>query len=628
MRSSRLSWEDAMLKREIKEILKQSALFLGLIAFLILVFKLRAVFGGHKFDFEGYALIFYQLFILFFAFFFGISMFSREIRNNSFEYLLTLPYSRTKLLLLKIAPRLGLLIIFYLVYLLLLKVSKTDPFLITPVSFHAVYLPLFFVSTSLSVLRGNFVANSIVTGLLFILFITAANFPAWLVIRNYFGPFESFKLRVFTVGDTFPFNPFSIVLLGFLIALPYILSLFYGFKTYDIRSSKRYIKRFVMLFIPLMIMMLGVSYLMLNLTTSDPYTNYYVTKKGAVLKWSYSGTYVLDDKGERLLPDFSPRRQNIYETEKGIYVSVWNWNTNPAGTIMRFTQNFDSYIGVYSPPESKFLSRNLYGYGDTLVFLESVGKKYSWNRAEKSTIVFLDTGTGDLIKFKLPVKELKLIGVSEAAGMKSWIGYYTENQGVTVYTLSEKGEIKKVCRSSMGPVYRNGVLITRDKSDVVFGKFLEENYVEIKRVKVKGKLWTPYYLHSSDLNPKIPDIMAMKIHKVRDYERIKNPPPSEFVFLDLVNMTAKRFSDKNIKRTILYALSSGEQVLLKLNDWGDIQLKAIYIVEGTTFRLLRDFSGEDFSDLSDFGMAGNGFGIGEGKKLRFFTLPDMKEIKY
>jgi len=615
-----------MLKREFKEVSKQTLwLIVSVFCLIYPIHLIASIFNESTFVFSEYFPVFFQLFILFFSFFLGISLFSKEIRNHGVEYLLTLPFSRTKLLLYKMIPRLTALIFLNLIYLLLLAVSTSDPFLITPVSFHAIYLPLFFVSTSLSVIRGNFVGNSIVTGLLFILFITAANFPAWLVIRNYFGPSESFKLRIFTVGSTFPFTPLSIVLLGFLISLPYLLSLFFGFKAYDIRSSKKYLKRFVTLFIPLMVIMMGISYLMLNLTTRDPYTDYYVTKKGEVLKWSYAGTYVLDDEGERPLPDFYPRRWNLYETKNAVYVSAWNWKTDPGGSILRFKTDFSDSTLVYSSPESKNLSRNLYGYGDTLVFLESTGKKYSWQRAGENTIVFLDTGTGNVSKLKMPVKELKLIGVSEAAGMKFWIGYYTENQGVTVYTLSEKGEINKICRSSMGPVFRNGVLITRDKSDVVFGKFEEEKYIELKREKVKGKLWTPYSLHSSDLNPKNLDFMAMKIHKVRDYDRVKNPPPSEFVFLDLVNMTAKRFSDKNIKRTILYALSSGEQMLLQLNDWGNLALDGIYSVEKESFVLLRDFSGENIG--GDFWMAGNGFIIGKNNKLRFYMLPDLKELK-
>ncbi|MEN8222210.1 MAG: hypothetical protein ABFR36_03030 [Acidobacteriota bacterium] len=618
-----------MLKREFKEVAKQTLLLIISVFCLIYPIHLIAsIFNKGTFVFSEYFLVFYQLFILFFSFFLGISLFSKEIRNSGFDYLLTLPYSRTKLLLYKIVPRITALVLLGLIYLVLLTISTSDPFLITPISFHALYLPLFFVSTSLSVLRGNFVANSIITGLLFIIFLFAANLPVWLVIRKYFGISESFKLRIFVQDSVFPFTPFSIVLLGFIISLPFILSLFHGFKTYDIRTSKKYIKRFMTLFIPLLVIALGLSYLMLNLTTSNPYDHYYITKRGVVLKWGYSGTYVLDGKREHRLPDFYLMRRNFYETEKAVYVSAWNHKTNPAGSIMRFNPDFSDYKEAYSPPEPLFLSRNLYGYRDTLVFLESAGKKYSWQRSGESKIVFLNTETGSVKKYKLPVSGLNLIGVTESGGINHLIGYYSENMGVTVYTLSEIGKVKKICRSSMGPVFQNGVLITRDKSDMVFGKFEGEQYIEVKREKVKGKLWTPYYLYSSDLNPKNRESLVLKIHKVRDYDRVKNPPPAEFVFLDLVNMTAKRFSDENVKRTILYGLPSGVQVLFQLNDWGDIKLEALYLVEGTSFRLLKDFSGEEIPSGSEFGMAGNGFGIEKGKDLTFFTLPDMKEIKY
>ena len=129
-----------MLIKESKEVLKQTLILIISVFFLIYpIYLIASIFTKHIFVFSEYFLMFYQLFIFFFSFFLGISLFSKEIRNNGFEYLLTLPFSRTKLLLYKIVPRIIALALLYLIYLVLLITSKSDPFLIAPVSFISLY---------------------------------------------------------------------------------------------------------------------------------------------------------------------------------------------------------------------------------------------------------------------------------------------------------------------------------------------------------------------------------------------------------------------------------------------------------------------------------------------------------
>ena len=252
-----------MLIKEIKDTLTHTGFMLGTFVLFLSGLYISFSISGNEFDISAYFQFFYQVFIFLFSFLMGISLFSSEIRNNGFEYLLTLPYTRSKLLLTKIFPRLIMLIILYLGYMVIFALSTTKPFLITPELFNSLYFSLFFISTSLSVLRGNFVANSLVTMMMFSVYIVAANLVAWMVAVKYYGVQVGFRLSVFTIDAIYPFNKGVVPVLAGLLSIPFIASLFYGFKQYDIRSSKRYLKRFITLFIPLFLIGIVLSYIVL-----------------------------------------------------------------------------------------------------------------------------------------------------------------------------------------------------------------------------------------------------------------------------------------------------------------------------------------------------------------------------
>ncbi len=617
-----------MLKKEFKEVFKQTLiLIISVFCLIFPIYLIASIFTKHIFVFSEYFLMFYQLFIFFFAFFLGISLFSKEIRNNGFEYLLTLPFTRTKLLLYKIVPRLISLTLLYLIYLVLLTFSKTDPFLISPVSFISLYFSLFFISTSLSVLRGNFVGNSIFTGLMFIFFLVASNLPPWLVIREYFVPGESFKLRTFAVFDAFPFTPFSIVLLGFLISLPFIISHFYGFKAYDIRTSRKYLKRFVSLLIPLILAGMILSYFVLQTSVEEQRNHYFITKKGIILKYNYSGTYAVSNEGNRKLPDFYPNRRYLYETDNAVYLSVWHWENNPGGNIEKFDPAFETSENIYSPPEKKFLGRNIYGYKDTLIFLESSGKKYSWNRSFDNQIVFLNIKTGKVEKVKLPFDYLRLGGVVESENKVLWIGYYVENMGVTVYTISGSGSIKKILRSSDKPIFVNNTLITYEKGDIILGRFENKGYEFVKRFSLNDKLKFPFYLETADLNPKLLKFLYAQIHKVRNYEKNYVEDPIEFISIDLNTYQLERFKIENIYRGSLFYMSDGETIFTEYFNNLKMEIKDIFKLEGQRMILLKAIDDPEKLARSNFGFLGNGFMTSKDDDIRFYQFPDLKEIK-
>ncbi len=615
-----------MLIKEIKEIIKQTFFLLGvLFVYLVILYPLQLR-SDAEFSFFEYFQIFYQIFIFVFSFFMGISLFSYEIRNGGFEYMLTFPVSRTKILLTKIIPRLAMLIMLYLGYLILLGLSATEPFVIPPDLFNSLYFSLFFISTSFSVLRGNFVANSLLTMFMFTIFILAGNTVAWFVITKYFGG-VGFKMSIFVTGIGSPLAKNSINILSVFLALPFVVSLFYGFKRYDIRISGKYAKRFFLMFIPMILIGMLVSYFILDSSVKTPYSTHYITRDGIVIKHTYRGTSVVCGAVKRELPDFFPYPGNFYEREDSVYLLTWNWKDDPTGNIVKFETDFSKFKIIYTPPEGLNPGLKLYGFLNTIVFLEHKGGKYSGNKTKENQIVFLETKSGEIKRVKFPFDSFNLIGVAETYNRRVWIGYYIVREGVTVYTIDGSGNTKNILRSTNTPLFINNELITFNKNNLIFGRFTNSGYEEFKRIDLKGRVIFPFYLNTSDLNTKAMKYLYGKVRKRINYDPEVEKDPIEFISIDLNNYDLKRFKNGSMKRGFLFYIFTGDTVFEKFNDNGDIELDSIFKMDGQNMILLKNFKEQGKLVRKDFRHIGSGFMTGKGEDRKFYKYPDLKEIK-
>ena len=97
-----------MIRIELKRVLKE-----GLIIFLIVAALFAAILNTDK---DVYIAPAIELFLLLYASFSGWSVFNREREEGALEYMLSLPVSRPKLLLIKFAPRILLLGLVFVCY--------------------------------------------------------------------------------------------------------------------------------------------------------------------------------------------------------------------------------------------------------------------------------------------------------------------------------------------------------------------------------------------------------------------------------------------------------------------------------------------------------------------------------
>ena len=603
-----------MLKKEINEIVKQTMFLIGvLFVYLTIMYTIEVVTGGDS-DFFKYFQIFYQIYIFVFSFFLGLSLFSYEIRNGGFEYLLTLPVTRTKLLLTKILPRLVMLIILYLGYLVLLGLSTTKPFVIPPELFNSLYFSLFFISTAFSVMRGNFVANSLLTMFMFTLFILAANFVVWFAITKHFGG-ESFKMSLFVMEGNFPFHSSTIYILSTLLALPFIASLFYGFKRYDIRTSGRYIKRFVVMFIPLFIIGMIISWFILGGDISTFYDNYYLTREGNVIKHNFAKSYILENGEEKEIPNISPWWFNSYERGDSVYLLQSN-SDRKSGKVIRFDKKSQKIVDLYIPATNRYLVRRLYGYKENLVFMEMEGKRYSKNI--NKYIVFLNVRTKGVSKVKTGLKNLSLCGVIEKDKERSWIGYYIKNGGLTVYTIEESGKYREILRSDIRPVYSNGILVTYKKGHLELGRFSGPDYELIKKIKIeKDIFYTNFIFFNGDL--------ALSQFKYLYGKKVENDRIVDFYLLDLENMSITAFSPGTIRLGIIRPGPFGNTYFTEFDAANRNKIEKVYKFEGKDLIPLLDLKEANETYLR---FLQNGVTIRDGKNIKFYTYPDLKKLKF
>ena len=250
-----------MNRKEWREVGQQSLYFLLALAAMALLLEgvdlLMGVMGfARSKPLEGEKLIIILgAWWLMFSMFLGLTPFAMDSKQKGMEYLLTLPYSRRRLLLIKLLPRLAAVVLFYLAFALLYSVTGNDAFGGGFTLFSLAYFALFLISFSLSLVHENFIVQSIWAGialcgyLVLCLFIFALGF-AWK-----FG-LPSSRLGSRPWQDLAYDLPslLSAIAVFLLMAAPFIVSFFLAFKKFDLKPIRAFNRRQLLIFVPLLLL--------------------------------------------------------------------------------------------------------------------------------------------------------------------------------------------------------------------------------------------------------------------------------------------------------------------------------------------------------------------------------------
>jgi hypothetical protein len=141
----------------------------------------------------------------------GATLFYSEKETNSFEYLLSLKYSRIEVLSLKFMPRLLVILFLFLFYLLFKGFLASHPLLLKKI-FSLIFFSLFLMSSSFSLIHKNSVLTIILNLLIYVIIALPVVF--FLYIMNGFG-FERSNIA-FLSGFVF-FTVFLLVFIFFVL---------------------------------------------------------------------------------------------------------------------------------------------------------------------------------------------------------------------------------------------------------------------------------------------------------------------------------------------------------------------------------------------------------------------------
>lgn len=240
-----------MLKKEWNEIIVQSLISMAIACLspglLLLIRGLPGL---------TYAELFFPMFqfgLFFWAFFLGASFLSSDRLQGGVVYLLSLPYSRLRLFILKALPRFSALLFFYGLYIITVSLWGKDLTAISLLSFSLIYFMLFIISLSISACSDNFLVLFFTTSFGVVAFwgLQQLLVLAGLRLRGY--PSYEFDIRTFFNGELDGFLVHLIPGTAVLLLAPVLIAFVWAFSRFDARPvsvfNKRYLARLAGLFV-------------------------------------------------------------------------------------------------------------------------------------------------------------------------------------------------------------------------------------------------------------------------------------------------------------------------------------------------------------------------------------------
>ena len=255
-----------MLAIELKRLCKDGA---------VLFIVLAAIVSGIAFsDQDAYLAPALEIFLLLYASFTGWSLFERERQENAMEYVLALPLSRGRLLLLKFLPRLLCVALVLLVYLRLHQ-SWHLPSFLPPFDFSVLYAGIFLVSGAFSISFKNFISAFFTASLLSV------------------GQVLLIKLLDSERGIG------QAILQASLTALVFPIMFVILFRRFDIKPASYFNKKFF----PGLLLLAGLIVAFIFYRAPDNWADYTLTSRGLILKNSCQRSEITLEHGRYRFDD-------------------------------------------------------------------------------------------------------------------------------------------------------------------------------------------------------------------------------------------------------------------------------------------------------------------------------------
>lgn len=620
-----------MFKKELTDVVKQTAIFLPAVALIPAV--ILALHLVKRASYLALLLPVFQTALLFWALFLGASLLMRERDQHAVEYALSMPYSRLQLLGLKILPRAAVLGVLYFFFWLLFRANGSsiaamgiDPFTITLVF-------LFVIAVCLAPIIENFLVLTLMT-----MFSAAA---CWIVVLTIIWMIHSPGHSSPSWADHFQ-GVFTLSWLhsdkwlgpllwadALIVLVPFILAFLGTARKLDVKPIVHHGRRFAELFIPVALAAVGLSYGVSNSAVPLPEAYYDLTQDHTLIEYQSSRCIVYheDHKAKYPIKD-GIEPWSAFEKDKLIYyrdnLERWKKLDPESGAVTDLPPDENEVFSRFPLRDG----RDLYYIKPRNAYTEDIRLiKRTEDSVETAAFIFRDV----LFQKASP----RLFATNAFEGKRYWLANLTlpHDKGYERYLLRlwESGRVESSSADPfILPVYINHLLFSRDKETIAI---LKDTGTGIETVKTIAC--------DRDSSP---------FGSLREESGTDSTSP----FRNKVCYTNRG----QILRLDLETLETDEVGALKpgTNNWvmnilafgsfveeEDPALKTMtyYRIEGRRLVPVRAFSltkvrsvvvsqeGESYTEWKErFHRSETGIILRKGKTVRVFAWPDLRELKF
>ena len=627
-----------MNRKEWLEVCRQSLYFVLASAGMMLLAWLMDSLQGKPLEGEKLIIIF-ALWLLVFSMFLGLSPFAMDSKQKGMEYLLTLPYSRRRLLFIKFLPRLAAAIVFYLAFTVLYGLIGNDAFGGGFFVFSLSYFALFLISFSLSVVDENFVVQSIWAGMAMCVYLALCLYIVMLGFSWKFGmPSSWVGNRIWLDLNYDAASLFTSIAVFLVMAAPFIVSFFLAFKKFDLKPARAFNRRHLRIFAPLLLLAcaasLGVTYLV-QANSAYWEADFFILNGQRLLKAEFPGKLTLYEEAARRQVDTKSR---IYWErlllEQGERLVLSGYDTADGDRIIGCLNLGDfSWKTLHRVPERSFFANGYMGLqydGRHFVYLKrspadpghpGKGGKQAV-RSDVLELVRVDPASGGsrTITFSNALfrkySEPWIIGSGERNGKRFWL---VASRWQKVFRLWENGGVEDLGVSRGMPAYAGGLLFILGDHSLVVRRLLDDGSETIKEIAGNFSSFNRYL--SRPISKPVNEIYTERDKRIAridlatlnvddlgpDRGHIWTVPPGDFYYVEFETWPAQN-TDKWKK---LYRLRGGKMIFLKQFDFDDAGYGHVEV--GANGVMLRQHKI-----------------VGRGAKIttRFFAFPDLRELKF
>ncbi len=602
-----------MFGKEWCELCKQG-LFLTAAAVLIPVFivlaRLAPTYGDAFFPLLQFGLFFW-------AFFMGASFLMSERFQNSEIYLLSLPYSRYKLLFFKALPRIVGVLLFFVLYVIAYVYWGQNMAAISFISFALIYFSLFIIALSFSLSSENFLVLFFISlfGLMAFLSLLFLVVRIVLDLKDYF----LYELEVYTFfnGELDDFLLRLLPWVALILLLPLAVSFVWAFKKWDVRPVLVYNLRYFALLIPLCLVALIGAVLFTDLNLKAGHRDFFLTRDHKLIEnHQYSGLKVFDGSNVHKIRGLDVYFWSYLECDGAVFCKTYRG-------IVRIDLSDYSQKLMYECPPGREIKGGIRHFDGTLAFFtdKKTGKDQRFE--------LLDLSSGNIKSVRWDYEFFSrytghwLFAADSEGDVRFWLFFFrAADKNTYVYRLWEDGKYEYMARSLKHPHYVNRMLVTYSEKDVILSWIEDGKYQTIKKLaNPEGFHFGGFWFVEPDLN----FVPVAEIYGVRWIRRNDQEYDYRFAFLDLEDFSIHAVENIETRET-QFGLSNHYFIEWPDLDSQDLNIYRLKRGEITFMKTLARIDNQKYEfNLETFE---TGLIIEKGNRVMVYSVPALEELKF